>query len=145
MPRRIKMPSLSDIRENYEQSGAKAQQNYEAGVAVNDDQHERAFSDSAERNYNAAMQKVLAGKTRQKMGKSKSSQDFWKSQARNKGAPALGAAIPASGEKLSKGYAPIREALDGFEIADRTTDPYQNVDNILKAVIKKQREAAGKE
>lgn len=145
MTRRIKMPSLSDIQENYESSGAKAQTNYEKGVADNDDQHERAFSDSAEKNYNAAMQKVLVAKTRQKMGKAKSSQDFWKSQSRNKGAPALGAAIPASGDKLSKGYAPIRDALDGFEIPDRTTDPYQNVDNILKKVIKRQREAAGKE
>jgi len=145
MGKRIKMPSLSDIKENYEQSGAKAQAGYVKGVRENTDQHERAFSDVAERNYNAAMQKVLAGKIRQKMGKEKSSQDFWKGQSEDKGGPALGAAIPASGDKMAKGYTPIHDALDGFELADRTTDPYQNIDNISKAVVKRMRQAAGKE
>jgi len=145
MPRTIKMPSQAQIKENYANSASKARTNYEAGVADNQDQHERAFSDVAERNYATAMQRVTTNKTRQKKGKEKSSQATWKERSMTKGAPALGAAIPLSADKMASGYEPIRSGLDGFTIPDKTTDPYQNVDNILKVVIKRQRQLAGKE
>lgn len=145
MPRQIKMPSKQTIKDNYSDSASKAQTEYVAGVADNDDQHERAFSDSAETNFRTAMTRVTANKTRQKKGKEKSSQQIWKDRATNKGAPALGAAIPLSADKMADNYEVVRAGLDGFTIADKTTDPYQNIDNILKAVVKKQRQLAGKE
>lgn len=145
MPRTIKVKPLSEIEDNYGKSGSRAKERYKAAVDKNTDQHERAFSDSAEDNYHDSMTEVLEKKTRQIKGKEKSSQAIWKERSKTKGAPALGAAIPLSAKKMADGYAPIRTALDGHEIPDKTTDPYENVDNILKEVIRVQRVAAGKE
>jgi len=145
MPRTIKVKPLSEIQTNYEESGRRAADRYEKAVERNTDQHERAFSDSAERNYATAVSEAVRLKSRQSKGREKSSQSIWKERSKTKGAPALGASIPLSGAKMAKGYSPVREALDGFEIPDKTTDPYENVDKILKAVIRKQRQAVGKE
>lgn len=144
LPRTIKVKPLAEIQKNYEDSGRRAQDRYVEAVKRNTDQHERAFSDSAEKNYGDAVTEAVRLKTRQVKGKAKSSQEIWKERSENKGGPALGAAIPASGKKMAKGYSPVREHLDGFVIPDKTTDWETNVDNILKAVIRRQREAVGK-
>lgn len=144
MPRTIKVKPLSEIQTNYEESGRRAADRYEKAVERNTDQHERAFSDSAEANYGAAMTEVVRTKSRQSKGREKSSQSIWKERSKNKGAPALGAAIPLSGAKMAKGYNPVREALDGLTIPDKTTDWEENVDKISKLVIRTQREAVGK-
>jgi len=145
LTRTIKMPSRETIKQNYSDSAGKAQTNYEAGVDGNTDQHERAFSDWAEAKYGTAVQKAAREKTRQKRGKEKSSQSEWKERSKTKGAPALGAAIPLSAEKMADGYEKIRAGLDGMTIPDKVADPYMNIDNILKAVVKKSRQLAGKE
>ena len=145
MPRTIKVKPLSEIQANYEESGRRAADRYEKAVERNTDQHERAFSDSAEKNYSLAVTEAARLKTRQKKGREKSSQAFWKAQSKDKGVPALAAAIPLSGPKMARGYTPIREALDGLTIPDKTTSWEDNVDKILKLVIRTQRIAAGKE
>ncbi len=143
MPRKIVMPSADDIANAYGASGAKAQTAYVKGIDANTDAMERAKSDASEANYNAGVMKAAADKSRQK-ALADVSQEDWKKAAKDK-APRLGTGIAAAKDKQKRGYAPIRDALSGLELPDKTTDPYANVDNILKKVITTQRKAAGKE
>jgi len=143
MPRKIVMPSADEIANAYGASGGKAQTEYVKGIDANTDAMDRAKSDMAESNYASGVATAAANRTRQK-ALADVSQEEWKKAAKDK-ASRLSSGIAGAKEKQRKGYAPIRDALSGLELPDKTTDPYSNVDNILKKVISAERKAAGKE
>jgi len=137
------MPSADEIASAYAASGGKAQTQYVKGVDANVDAMDRAKSDMAETNYGVGVTAAVSAKSRQKALAGVSQED-WKAAAKSK-AGRLSAGIAGAKEKQRKGYSPIRDALSGLELPDKTTDPYANVDNILKKVISAERKAAGKE
>jgi hypothetical protein len=144
MARQIRIKPLAQIQANYEQSGTRAATNYRAGVERNSDWHERATSDEAEQLFAARMQEAIASQRRQGKLREKTSQAEWKSRAMDKGASAIGPAIAKSGAKMADGYAPVRQALEGVTLADKTADWRQNLQNVEK-VIEAMKRAVGKE
>lgn len=144
MARTIRMKSLEEISSAFAASGSKAATAYAKEVDKVTDQAERSASEAAETNYAAAIALAVANKARQK-GAAKRSTAYWKEKAKSKGAPRLSTGITGAKEDHRSGYAPIHSALSGMSIPDKGTDPYANVDNILKPVVKAMRVAAGKE
>mgnify|MGYP000167911972 CR=1 FL=1 len=141
MPRTIKVKPLETIKRNYAQAAPEAARRYrEAADRISwqsralegQDLYEQRMSDP----------EVLR---RRANGISKVSDSEFRQAVKEKGAPVLATRMQQAADKQARGYAPIRAALEGLEIPDKTADPYQNIDNILKKVVRAMRQAAGKE
>lgn len=141
MPRTIKVKPLATIKKNYEGSASEAARRYKEaipGVSWHDralegqDLYETRMSDPA----------VLA---RRNTGIETVTDVDFRDAMTKKGAPVIASRMKDASDKQSRGYAPIRAAIDGMTIPDKTDDVDANIDNILKPIVHKMREAAGKE
>ena len=139
------MKTLQEARANFEQSASVVQQRYTLGVQ-RADWHSGAVSDSAESNFNAAMSKALANKTRQAKIRQLSNQD-WQNGAIEKGAPIIGTRMKAAAPKYEQRFGPIYAEVQRVvpTLPSRTIDPMTNIDQRLKKVVQTWRTAAGKE
>lgn len=136
----IRVKPLSEIEANYRGAASEAQRRYgqaiprmvwQENAVAGQDLYESKMSDPA----------VLA--RREEKIREVSDAEFRKA-CTDKGASILGSRMSAAASKMSAGYAPIRSALEGLSIPDRTADPMANIDNRLKPVVDAMIKAAGK-
>jgi hypothetical protein len=145
MPKKIRMPSLEDIKSAYAASGSKAATEYAKGIDAATGVVDAMASDSAEALWASQLSAAIAAKKRQAKIREKVTDSSWKADAKTKGAPVLATRITLAKEDMGKGYSPVHSALSGLELPDKTADPYANIDNISKLVVKTMRKAVGKE
>jgi len=141
MPRTIKVKPLDEIRRHYEAAASTAATRYgEAADRV-------VWRERALATHDYWVQRIMDPEVHdaRREGLAKVSDSEFREAMKTKGQPILASRIRAAAPKQAEGYRPIREALDGLEIPDKGPDPYENVDNILKPVIRAMRRAAGKE
>jgi len=96
-----------------------------------------ASSDAAEKNYSEGVAKAVANKTRQKGVKRVSNAD-WQNKSMTMGADRIGAGISANLDKYKQNFSPVLDAMNKAADAapPRSTDAMQNIDKILKPVVK---------
>jgi len=141
MPRTIKVKPLDEIKEHYRRAAPEAARRYrEAADRV-------VWKERAKAGHTLWRQRMADPDVldRHLEGIDEVSDSEFRATMKEKGAAIIGARMAAAAEKQAKGYAPIRAAIEGLEIPDKGPDPYANVDNILKPVIRAMRVAAGKE
>jgi len=141
MPRRIKMPSLEKISKSYKDAAGRAASKYR-DAADDVEWRERALAGHDLWVERMREEEVLE---RHRKGIEERDDAYFRRMMKEKGAKVLRERIILAVPEHKKGYSPIHSALDGLEIPDKGPDPYENIDNILKFVVKKMRVAAGKE
>lgn len=136
----IRVKPLSEIEANYKGSASEAQRRYvqaiprmvwQENAIAGQDLYVSRMSDPA----------VLA--RREEKIREVSDSEF-REAVQEKGANILASRMGAASSKMAQGYAPIRQALEGLSIPERTADPMANIDNRLKPVVDAMRRAAGK-
>jgi len=138
----IQVKPQSEITENYVAGAGKAPAKYKKGIERTKDWKAKAIAGQG--NYETAMRDERTLKRRAEKLEAVDENE-WKRQAAGKGAERIGKGMIDAKDKQARGYAPVRAALDGMEIPDRTTDPDTNIDQRLKAVVHAQRRAVNKE
>jgi len=132
----VKIKPLDEISKRYEEAASFVPERYKRGIQQVTDWKEKATSDSAEARFKARMSEVLAAERRKKALELVSEAD-WKKRAVEVGASRIGEGMRKKGvEKHKRNYAPYREALAALELPEKTTDPFANIDNRLKAVVR---------
>jgi len=141
MPRRIKMPPLEEISRHYKDAAGRAAARYKDAAKYVE------WREAAIRGHTRWVEEITKSEVQERhlKGVEKRDDAFFRKMMELKGAKVLRDRIILAVPQHKEGYSPIHSALDGLEIPDKGPDPYENVDNILKLVIKKMRVAAGKE
>ena len=131
----VKVKSAAEIDANYKAAIGRVPDAYKKGVQRTTDWQEKASSESAESNWQAALQEAAAAKRRQKAVAQVSNQE-WQNAAANVGAARIGQGMTAGADKRTKNFEPYRATLENTNLPDRTTDPIANVDNRVKPIVK---------
>ena len=141
MARTIRMPSAEDIDKAYTDSTGRVPARYGAAAARVTDFKES--SGGGQKLYEQKMSDaaVLA---RRKTAIDNMPDNAWNKGVAEKGIKRIAEGMRLGAAKRRTNYEPIRGKLDGMALADKTADWETNVDNNVKAVIRAQKEAAGK-
>lgn len=137
----IKMPSSEDIDKAYIDAIARVPDRYKKAVSRVTGFKEAAIAGQG--NYVRKMSEpdVLARRA-EKLAEMPEGE--WKKAAEEKGARNIGPGMRDGAPKRKRNYEVIRNALNGLEIGERSTDWEVNVDTRLKNTIKAMKAAAGK-
>jgi hypothetical protein len=135
------MPSAEEIAEEYRKGASRAPEAYKKGVQSATGWKESALK--GEDNYGAAVRKAADERSRAK-GVEASSDEEWRKGAVDTGSTRIGPGMLAKQDKRKRNYEPIRAALNGLEVPDRTLDPMANIDNRLKKVVQAQIDASNR-
>ena len=134
----VKMPSAQEIHERYLAGASKAPERYKKGIQVTSDWQQKAIE--GEENYANAISQAIAEQRRAKALAAVSNAD-WQKKALELGAKRIADGMRANAEKRMKNYEPIRQALEALSLPPKTTDPMENIDRRLKAVVQAEIEA----
>jgi len=136
--------SLAEARANFENSISYIPDRYSKGID-RADWATPAKSDQAEKNFNDAMSKALAAKSRQK-GVAEVSNEDWKDAAKTKGAPIIGERIRGALGEWEANFGPVYSQVQSKVAAlpPRTVNWRDNINNRLVPTVETWRKAAGK-
>lgn len=138
------LKTREEARANFEASVAYIPARYEAGVDKAD-WLGPAGSDTAEKNYADGIAAAVTAKRRQKAIKRVSNED-WKSAAKTKGAPIIGARITGALDKWESNWGPMYDKIRAKvpTLKAKTVDFRTNITNRLVPVVEEWKRAAGK-
>jgi len=139
-PRIIKVKPLEEISKHYKEAARIAETRYKDAIP-RIEWRERA--EAGQDLYEIKMKKDEVLKRRLERIKEVTDEEFKKALL-EKGAKRIRDGMELAVDKHRKRYKPIRDALDGLEVPDKTDDWEKNIDEILKPIVKKMKEAAGK-
>lgn len=134
----VKIKSQAEIDANYKAGIPRAGPAYKKGVEKTTDWHEKAIAGQGV--YEEKMQnaEVLA---RRKRALENISNEDWRGKAVKLGAARIGTGMTENADKRTKNYEPIRVAIEGASLPDRTADPMTNIDNRVKGIVKVEMDA----
>lgn len=134
----VKMPSSAEISKRYKDAIPRVASAYKQGVEKVTDFPERAIAGQdlyVERMRDPDVLERRAAKL------AKISNEDWRGPASDVGAARIGPGMAANVTKQARNYEPIRTALEGVSLPDRTGDAMANIDNRVKPVVKAQIDA----
>jgi len=134
MARTIKMPSQSEMSRHYDEATSRVPAAYKDGVSANTSWHDNAVA--GQKLYEQKMSDAEVLRRREK-ALARTTHEEWKSRAAELGAARIGPGMKAGAGKRAARYEPFRAALDGLTLSDKTPDPMVNIDNNVKAVVKR--------
>ena len=128
----VKVKSAQERKDAYTSAIGAVPGKYAKGIASTQGWKEAALSgqDLYVQKMNDA--EVLS---RRERGLQRTSEQTWKTNASTLGAQRIGAGMQAGADKQVQNYEPFAQALGGLQLAPRTADPMQNIDNRVKAVV----------
>ena len=138
------MKTKEQARANFEASVAYIPARYEAGIDLAD-WASKAKSAQAEKNYADGVSKAIANKSRAK-GLAGVSNEDWKTAAKTKGAPIIGARILGALDKWETKWGPMYDSVRSkvAGLPPKTTDFMMNINNRLVPTVKAWKAASGK-
>ena len=138
------LKTKEEARANFEASISYIPARYEAGVKKAD-WATPAGSDQAEKNFAAAISKVVANKDRQKGVRAVSNAD-WQTAAATKGAPIIGERIRGALAAWEAEWGPMYDSVSSKvkTLPPATTDFRANINNRLVPTVEAWKKAAGK-
>jgi len=140
----LPLKTKEEARANFEASCAYIPARYESGI-MKAEWQSKAVSESAEKNYAAAISKAVSLKSRQK-GIAKVSNEDWRTAARTKGAPIIGDRIRGALDKWAANWGPMYDKVGAKvgALPPRTIDFRANINARLVPVVEEWKRAAGK-
>jgi len=134
----------AEARANFEAAVAYIPDRYRAGIEKAD-WFTKASSDQAEKNYATAVADAIAKKTRQKGVRSVTNED-WRTAAREKGAPIIGARISAALPDWEANWGPMYDQVVSKvgALPPKVVDFRANITARLVPVVEAWKKAAGK-
>jgi len=139
-PRIIKVKPLEEISKHYREAAGTAASRY-ADAIPRIEWKDPALA--GQDLYETQMKKDEILK-RRKAGIEKVTDEEFRKILTDIGAKRIRTGIEYAVPKQAARYKPIRDALHGMEVPDKTDDWEENIDKILKPVVRKMKEAAGK-
>lgn len=135
------VPDKATRMKNYQASTGAVPAKYGAGIQRTTDWKEKSLSGQGLYEEQMRKPEVLA---RRNQGLEKVSNEQWKAKAQSLGVQRISAGMMEGAQRQADNYEPVAQALRNLTLPDRTSDPMQNIDNRVKAVVNAARQAVGK-
>lgn len=134
----VKIKSSSEIAKRYEEAIPRVGPAYKKGVEGVTDWQEKAVKGQGLYEAKMSDSEVLArrGKALEKV-----SNEDWRGKATTLGASRIGTGMKENLAKRTKNYEPIRSAIEGVSLPDRTADPMANIDSRVKPIVQAELDA----
>jgi len=137
----VYVPPKEERKKRYVASTGGVPASYGAGIARTNDWQAKAVAGQGLFEEQMRKPEVLA---RRVTGLQKTSDAVWKQKASTLGVQRIAAGMVEGADRQANNYEPIAEALRSLTLADKTSDPMQNIDQRVKPVVAAARRAAGK-
>ena len=135
------VPDKATRMKNYQASTSAVPAKYGAGIQRTTDWKEKALSGQSLYAEQMSRPDVLA---RRNQGIEKVTNEQWKGKAMSLGVQRIASGMMEGSQRQADNYEPVAVALRNLSLPDRTSDPMQNIDNRVKAVVNAARQAVGK-
>jgi len=137
----VKMPSQSQIQQRYTSAVAVVPERYKNGIDGTTDWKPKALA--GQNLYVQRMQDPGVLSRREK-GLQRVTDADWKGKALAVGVQRIGPGMSAGAAKQAANYEPVRKALEGLTLPERTADAMANIDARVKPVVQAAKQAVGK-
>lgn len=128
----VKIKSQAEIASNFVDSIPRVAAPYKKGVQNTTDWQEKAIAGQSL--YEAKMQDASVLARRGKAIANVSNAD-WQNKAVKLGAARIGPGMLENADKRTKNYEPVRQAIEGVTLPERTADPMANIDARVKPMV----------
>ena len=135
------VPDKETRKRNYVASTSAVPAKYGAGIARTNNWKESAIAGQGLYEEQMRRPEVLSRRT---AGLNRVSDAEWKQKASTLGVQRIAAGMQEGAERQAANYEPVAQALRSLTLPERTSDPMQNIDNRVKAVVNAARQAVGK-